>query len=164
MAEGYRIRQAEVHDLDGILKLEQLSFPKEEAASKDTFYKRLEVYAKQFWLLEKEGQIISMVNGMVTDERDLNDEMYHNPQLHKEQGKWKMIFGVETHPMYQKMGYATILLKKVIEETQNMNREGLVLTCKEQLIHFYERFGFENEGVSESAHGNVIWYQMRLKL
>ena len=37
-----------------------------------------------------------------------------------------------------------------------------MLTCKAELIGFYERFGFENEGVSKgSVIGGVKWYQMR---
>jgi hypothetical protein len=30
------------------------------------------------------------------------------------------------------------------------------------MISFYERFGFVNEGLSESEHGGAPWYQMRL--
>ena len=26
----------------------------------------------------------------------------------------------------------------------------------------YEKFGFMNEGISESVHGGAVWYQMRL--
>ena len=34
---------------------------------------------------------------------------------------------------------------------------------KERLIHYYAKFGFVDEGVSEkSTHGNVVWHQMRL--
>ncbi len=40
--------------------------------------------------------------------------------------------------------------------------KGLVLTCKDKLIHYYAKFGFENEGVSESTHGDVVWNKMRL--
>lgn len=73
-----------------------------------------------------------------------------------------MIFGVDILPEYRKRGYAEILLKKVIEETRNRGKKGLVLTCKEHLLHYYEKFGFKNEGISGSEHGGVIWYQMRL--
>ncbi|PWJ34674.1 hypothetical protein IE02_2211 [Fibrobacter succinogenes subsp. elongatus] len=31
----------------------------------------------------------------------------------------------------------------------------------DKLISFVE-FGFANEGVSNSVHGEVVWYQMRL--
>lgn len=164
MGEGYIIRQAKLLDLDEIANLEKLCFPEEEAASKVAFFERLSVYANHFWLLEKDGHIISMVNGMVTDDNDLHDEMYHNAKLHNERGKWQMIFGVETHPKYRHKGYVAILMNKVIEDAITQKREGMVLTCKEGLIHYYEKFGFANEGISDSEHGNVIWYQMRLRL
>lgn len=39
---------------------------------------------------------------------------------------------------------------------------GLVLTCKEHLLHYYAKFGFVSEDVSHSTHGGAVWYQMRL--
>ena len=42
-------------------------------------------------------------------------------------------------------------------------RKGLVLTCKEKLIPYYSSFGFQDEGISSSEHGNVVWHQMRLR-
>ena len=164
MEKGYSIRQATLHDLEEVTNLEKLCFPKKEAASKAVFFERLSVYADHFWLLEKDGHIVSMVNGMVTNNRDLQDVMYHNAKLHNEQGKWQMIFGVGTHPEYQNRGYAAILINKMIEDVKLHGRSGLVLTCKEHLIHYYEKFGFENEGISGSEHGESIWYQMRLKI
>lgn len=105
-----------------------------------------------------------MVNGMVTDEEDLKDEMYSNAQLHNEKGKWQMIFGVATHPDWQKKGLAQKVLKEFIAIAREENRKGLVLTCKEKLIPYYEKFGFVNEGISSLEHGAVVWYQMRLVL
>ena len=164
MGEKYVIRQAELQDLDEIANLEILCFPEKEAASKAAFFERLSVYANHFWLLEKDGHIVSMINGMVVDDKDLHDELYHNAKLHNERGKWQMIFGVETHPEYREKGYAAILMNRVIEDVKIQGRSGLVLTCKEHLIHYYEKFGFENEGISGSEHGEAIWYQMRLRI
>ena len=84
--------------------------------------------------------------------------------MHREEGQWQMIFGVATLPEYQKMGCASKLMERVIADVKEQERKGIVLTCKESLIPFYERFGFVNEGVSDSAHGNVMWNQMRLIL
>ena len=53
-------------------------------------------------------------------------------------------------------------MRRVLEESRE-KREGVVLTCKEELLGFYGRFGFVSEGVSASAHGGSVWYQMRLK-
>ncbi|MDE5771162.1 MAG: GNAT family N-acetyltransferase [Ruminococcus sp.] len=160
----YIIRPAVESDADKIAELERLCFPVEEAASNADFADRLKVYAKHFLLLELDGVLIAMINGMVTDEPDLKDEMYHNAGMHNENGKWQMIFGLESHPDFRKQGYAALLIEKFIEEAKKQNRFGLVLTCKEILIHYYEKFGFVNEGISCSEHGNVVWYQMRKKL
>lgn len=110
-----------------------------------------------------DGRLVAFVNGFVTDEPDLTDEMYADAAMHNEHGAWQMIFGVDTAPAYQHHGYATQLLRQAIYDARRQGRKGLVLTCKERLIGFYARLGFENEGISESTHGNVVWYQMRLR-
>lgn len=162
MVQNYKIRHASIEDLDEIVQLEMACFSKEEAASREAFEKRLKVYSDYFWLLLIDNKIVSMVNGMVSDSPVLVDEMYTNSLLHNSSGKWQMIFGVETRPEYRKRGYADALLRAVIEDVKGQSREGIVLTCKKELIPYYERFGFVNEGLSESKHGGETWYQMRL--
>ena len=73
-----------------------------------------------------------------------------------------MIFGVNTIPSERRKGYAGQLLQRAIEDAREQGRKGLVLTCKEEKISYYAKFGFVNEGLSESVHGGVPWYQMRL--
>jgi predicted GNAT family acetyltransferase len=73
-----------------------------------------------------------------------------------------MIFGVNTLPEYRRKGFAGQVLQKVIADAREQGRNGCVLTCKEALLHYYAAFGFVNEGVSESVHGGVVWYEMRL--
>lgn len=156
------IRTASLEDLDAITKIEQVCFPAAEAADRASFCERLTYYPNHFWLLTDQEKIVGFVNGMVTDARNLSDEMYERASLHDENGAWQMIFGVDTIPEYRRQGCAGRLLLHVIEEGREQKRSGLVLTCKEKLIPYYSKFGFVNEGVSESVHGNVIWYQMRL--
>ena len=161
--ETYCIRKADLKDLEEIAELEQLCFPESEAASKDIFKKSLDKYSEYFFVLTLSGKIVSMVNGMVTEQADLIDEMYCNESLHNDSGKWQMIFGVDTHPNYRKKGLAAVVMNAFIDNARIEGRKGVVLTCKENLISYYEKFGFVSEGKSESIHGNAIWYQMRLK-
>ena len=52
---------------------------------------------------------------------------------------------------------------EVIADAKEQGRKGLVLTCKKRLVHYYAKFGFADEGVTDkSTHGNVSWHQMRL--
>ncbi len=160
--KDYNIRHAVIEDLAAISELEALCFPKEEAAAEESFYNRLKIYPDCFWLLTVNNKIVSMINGMVSDSAILLDEMYTDASMHNGMGDWQMIFGVETRPQYRRKGYGGLLMKNVIEDVKSRNRKGLVLTCKKELIHYYEKFGFVNEGVSRSEHGGQLWYQMKL--
>ena len=151
-----------MNDLEAIAAVEAECFPAAEAATKKEFAERLTYYAEHFWLLFDDGKLIAFVDGMVTDEADLSDEMYEKAQLHNPDGAWQMIFGVNTLPAYREHGYAGKLIEAAINDARAQGRKGLVLTCKDKLLHYYAKFGFVNEGVSGSTHGNVLWYQMRL--
>lgn len=157
------IRKATIEDLDAITALEAACFPAAEAASRESFRKRLEVFADRFWLLWEGDRLVSMVNGMVTDREELVDEMFADATIHQADGKWQMIFGVATHPEYQRRGLAAQVLQRAIADCKAEGRKGLILTCKEQKLHYYAKFGFVSEGVSVSEHGGALWYQMRLE-
>ena len=51
----------------------------------------------------------------------------------------------------------------MIEDSKNKGRKGLILTCKDRLIHYYAKFRYKNMGVSESVHGGAVWYDMILE-
>ena len=157
-----KIRTATIQDLDAVTALEAVCFPPAEAAGKESFQTRLEIFGDHFWLLFDGDTLVSMVNGMVTNLPDLADAMYHDAGMHDPKGTWQMIFGVDTHPDYQRKGYAGQVLNRAIADAKEQGRAGLVLTCKDALVHYYAKFGFEDEGVSESTHGGVVWHQMRL--
>lgn len=157
------IRYATMADLDDIASVESECFPVLEAATKEEFEQRIKYYGNHFWLMFDEGKLIAFVDGFVTDEADLTDEMYENASMHNENGAWQMIFGVNTLPEYRRCGYAKELIKKAILDARKQNRKGLVLTCKESLVPYYSKFGFVDEGITDkSTHGNVLWHQMRL--
>lgn len=158
------IRTATIQDIDAITTVESECFPVTEAATKEEFEKRLKLYGNHFWLMFEDEKLIAFVDGMVTNQPDLTDDMYEKAEMHDEAGSWQMIFGVNTVPAYRKKGYAGMLLQKAISDAKEQGRKGLVLTCKDKLVNYYAKFGFVNEGISESVHGNVVWYQMRLTL
>ena len=156
------IRNATMDDLQAIAAVEAACFPAAEAATAEEFAGRLAHYAGHFWLLLEQGELVAFVDGFCTDMLDLTDEMYADAALHDENGAWQMIFGVNTLPEYRKQGLAGQLLHRAIADAKAQGRRGLVLTCKDRLVHYYAGFGFVSEGVSGSTHGGVVWYQMRL--
>ena len=156
------IRNATMEDLEALTAVEAECFPPEEAATAGDLQKRLEIYPNHFWLLCEGEKVIGFIDGMVTDEADLRDEMYENARLHQENGAWQMVFGLNTIPSYRRRGYAGKLIEQLIADAREQGRKGVVLTCKDRLVSYYSKFGFVNEGISRSVHGGVVWYQMRL--
>lgn len=157
------IRTATEYDLMVLAGIEAECFPEAEAATEDDIRDRLHYYSDHFLIFEEDGRAVSFVDGMVTDRKDLEDIMYEDASMHDPKGKWQMIFGVNTLPEYRRRGYAGTLIRKMIELAREQGRDGLVLTCKEELIGYYSRFGFKSEGISDrSFHGGVIWCQMRM--
>lgn len=157
------IRTATMEDLDDIARVEAECFPAAEAATREEFEGRLLHYADHFWLMFRGGKLISFVDGFVTDEPDLRDEMYADASMHDPMGQWQMIFGVNTLPAHRRRGYAGQLIRRAVSDARAQGRRGLVLTCKPEKVAYYAGFGFRDEGVSpNSTHGGVVWHQMRL--
>lgn len=158
------LRHATMADLDAVARVEAECFPPAEAASRESFARRLAHFADHFWLLFENGRLVSFVNGMVTDNPTLTDDMYADASMHNPGGAWQMIFGVNTVPDRRRSGLAARLLRQAILEAREQRRAGLVLTCKTHMLHYYSTFGFKNEGPSGSTHGGAEWYEMRLTL
>lgn len=155
-------RHAVLADAPEIARVEAFGFPPEEAATLDSLAERIQVFGDQFILLEQDGKLVSFINGMVSDQRTITDDLFEDASLHNPQGSWQMVFGLVTHPDFQKQGLARKAMNALIEQAKSEHRKGLVLTCKEHLIPFYESFRYVNEGVSGSEHGGATWYDLRL--
>ncbi len=163
MMKNIEFRQATLADVESLAALEAKCFPPSEGATFERIYKRVEQYADRFLLMLSHGRIIGMVNGLCTDLKDLSDAMYEDASLHKDDGLWQMIFSVCIDPKFWGQGLGLVIVEKYIDEAKKHSHcRGLVLTCKEHLLHFYSENGFVDEGISSSEHGGVAWHQMRL--
>ncbi|MDJ1496190.1 GNAT family N-acetyltransferase [Cytophagaceae bacterium DM2B3-1] len=156
-------RNASIDDLESIYQIESICFPPNEAASLDSFSKRLQVFPQHFWLLEDNEQLIGYINGMVTNNQTIVDEMFAQAELHNDNGACQSVFGIAVLPEYRNNGYGGKLINFLIEKAKEQNRAGITLTCKEYLISYYEKFGFADLGISQSVHGGEVWHDMILK-
>ena len=156
------IRTATLADLDAVAAVEAACFPAAEAATRAELAERLAHYGDHFWLMFDGGTLIAFVDGMVTDRADLTDDLYADASLHDARGAQPRSVGVQALPESRLLAHAWPLIERAIADARAQGRRGLVLTCKDRLVHYYAKFGFVSEGVSASTHGGVVWYQMRL--
>ncbi|WP_039658235.1 GNAT family N-acetyltransferase [Clostridium tyrobutyricum] len=157
------IRQALLKDLDTISKVEAICFPKAEAATRESLKQRLNTFLESFFVAEKDKKIIGFINGCIINGTVIYDELYEDSTLHIPNGDYQTIFGLDVIPNYRNHGIAAQLMNHMIDISKTSGRKGLVLTCKKRLIHYYEKFGYINKGISKSVHGGVQWYDMILK-
>ncbi|MDM8533546.1 GNAT family N-acetyltransferase [Clostridiaceae bacterium HSG29] len=158
------VKNATLNDLNDIASIELLCFPVLEAATKNSLKERISVYSKGFFIGEIDNKIIGFINGASTDDSVIKDAFFENMNLHENDGKNLVVFGLDVHPKYQRNGYARELMNYFIDFAKQEKKENVILTCKNHLIHYYESFGYVNFGVSESEHGGAKWYDMILKL
>ena len=74
------IRYAVTADVPALSAVEAECFPPAE------FAERVAYYGNHFWLMYDGDKLISFVDGFVTDDADLTDEMCENAAMHNENG------------------------------------------------------------------------------
>ena len=66
-------------------------------------------------------------------------------------------------PPLQRRGIGGQLIHAMLALARREGRRAVTLTCLAEKVRYYEGFGFENRGVSNSVHGGVVWYDMVLE-
>lgn len=157
------IRQATADDVTKVAEIEEKCFPPAEAASLKSFFERFMAFPECFLVAEVDGKVVGHINGCVTDYPKLIDALYHNTSLHMPNGPWQTVFGIAVLPEYQHQGIARTLMEHFKEDAKKRGKAGILLTCKDEKIGFYESLGFTYDGVSGSAHGGAHWNDMILR-
>ncbi|WP_045516726.1 GNAT family N-acetyltransferase [Neobacillus niacini] len=158
------IRNVTIKDLSDLVIIEHLCFPTEEAATEEAFKQRIRLIPDSFFVAEEGGVIVGLVNGPVIETEFITDDLFEEIKENPAFGGHQTVLGVAVTPHFQTRGVATALLVHLEKEARLKKRESITLTCKEDLIRFYENLGYKNRGVSKSEHGGVTWYNMSKKL
>ena len=157
------IRQAIADDVTKVAEIEEKCFPRSEAATLKSFFERFMAFPECFLVAEADGKVVGHINGCVTSYDKLIDALYHNSSLHEPDGPWQTVFGIAVLPEYQHQGIARALMEQFKEQARLRGKKGILLTCKDEKVGFYESLGFAYDGVSGSAHGGARWNDMCLK-
>lgn len=157
------IRNVSIKDLDAVTEVEARCFPEAEAATRESLEQRIKTFPESFFVAEVDGKIIGFINGCIINERAIYDELFSDSTLHNPDGDYQAIFGLDVIPDYRNKGIAAQLMNNLIEVAKLDGKKGVILTCKEKLINYYSKFGFQNKGVSKSEHGGSKWYDMILE-
>ena len=162
--EKFRIRQATIDDAHACAEVEASCFPPSEGASERRIRKRILAFPQGFLTLERSGKVIGFINCAATNKPDLADESLKDMIGHESDGKNLVVFSLTVKPEFQGRGYSTLLMKEFIRRARLMNKENILLMCKDPMVEYYKKFGFHYIALSNSTHGGVPWHEMSLCL
>lgn len=160
LTEMLKIRNVQKVDLLKLVEIEQLCFTPEEAATYIAFEQRIQVIPDSFFVAEVDGILAGLINGPVIPSPFITDDLFGEITANPSKDGHQSILGLAVHPHFRNRGIASFLLEWLEKEAKVKQRETITLTCKHNLIPFYEKQGYHNNGVSKSVHGGVVWYDM----
>ncbi len=160
----FKIRQVNESDLDRCFEIERDSYEGDEAANREKISKRIREYPEGFIVLEVQGIVVGFINCGATDSVELANEDFKDLIGHDSNGSHVVIFSVVVHRAYQSQGFAGKLVTSFIFRMREMEKISIYLICRDNLIGFYKKYGFEYIGASKSTHGGLNWHEMVLFL
>ncbi|AMY05900.1 N-acetyltransferase [Staphylococcus condimenti] len=156
----YQFRLVNESDLSEILEIENEGFTPKEAATEKALIDRIQNIKDTFIVAESNGEIAGYVNGPVIENMYITDDLFETIEPNPSTGGYIAILGLVVAKDYRNQGLAGQLLKQLESTAKDNQREGITLTCKADLIPFYEKYGYTNDGISASEHGGVQWFNL----
>ncbi|KAI6875265.1 hypothetical protein KC334_g18351 [Hortaea werneckii] len=80
---------------------------------------------------------------------------------HKEEGRTILIHSLAVLPQYQNLGLGRTLMESFLQRTEALGvADRAALITHEKLIPYYEKFGFQNKGLSGCKFAGGGWFDM----
>ena len=165
--ERFDFRPIKPEEAELAAEIEQICFPPNEACTPERIKERIGVASDLFLVAidrENDGKIAGFLNGIATDEYTFRDEFFTDAGLHKEDGQNIMILGLDVLPEYRMQGLGRELVYNYCRREQARGRKRLVLTCLQNKVEMYTKFGFIDRGEADSTWGGEKWHEMDISL
>ena len=149
------VRSVALAELEQLIAIENDGFTPEEAASRQAFIERVTVIPDSFIVAVEDGVILGYVNGPVISQAYITDDLFETISANPPIAGYQSVLGLAVAKSARGKGVARLLMARLFEMAQEHERIGITLTCKEELISFYEGLGYTNQGLSDSTLGGV---------
>ena len=158
-----RIRTVRPEDLDQVAAVEGCLFSRCGGSGREKSAGADPGVPESFLVAEWAGRVIGFINGAVTDQKTISDDMFEDVNLHNPEGAYQSIFRAGCGGGIPPSGHSGAADGGDDPPGHGAGAQGADLTCKDRLIGYYQKFGYVNQGVSASVHGGAVWYDMILE-
>ncbi len=162
LEERFEFRNIRSDEAEQAVAIEQICFPPNEACSEKHMRDRIAKASELFLVaMDKEtGKLAGFLNGLATEESAFRDEFFTNADLHNPNGRHIMLLGLDVLPEYRRQGLGRELVSQYLKREWERGRKRVFLTCLESKVEMYEKFGFFDQGIADSAWGGEEWHEM----
>lgn len=166
LGKYFEFRTIRPEEAEEAADIEQICFPPHEACSRAMMHRRVRKAPELFLVAadRRTGKLAGFLNGLATKETAFRDEFFTDADLHDPEGKHVMLLGLDVLPAYRGQGLARRLVQEYRIRQQACGRTLLVLTCSDEKVEMYRKFGFEDQGIADSSWGGEQWHEMTCSL
>lgn len=164
--ERFEFRSIRKDEAEQAIAIEQECFPPHEACSPKAMKERIAVAPDLFLVAidRMTGNIAGFLNGISTSEDSFRDEFFTDIRLYEPEGKNVMLLGLDVLTKYRGQGLAREIVHQYRMREQENGRSMLILTCLQEKVEMYLKFGFIDRGIANSTWGNEKWHEMALEM
>ena len=158
----FEFREIRPEEAEQAAEIERVCFPPNEACSQEMMIKRVKKAPELFLVAvdRQTGRLAGFLNGLSTDEEVFRDEFFTDADLYDPKGRNVMLLGLDVLPGYRMQGLARELVRLYSEREKERGRGRLLLTCLDAKVEMYEKMGFKDLGIANSAWGGEEWHEM----
>lgn len=158
----FEFREIRPEEAEQAAEIERICFPPNEACSREMMIKRVKKAPELFLVAvdRQTGRLAGFLNGLSTDEEAFRDEFFTDADLYDPKGRNVMLLGLDVLPGYRMQGLARELVRLYSEREKERGRGRLLLTCLDAKVEMYEKMGFKDLGIANSAWGGEEWHEM----
>lgn len=162
MYERFEFRNIKAEEAEQAARIEEICFPPNEACSREMMLKRVAKAPELFLVAvdKQTGRIAGFLNGLSTDEDSFRDEFFTDADLYDPNGRNIMLLGLDVLPEYRMQGLARELVAQYLRREREKGRRLILLTCLHSKVEMYQKMGFQDEGIANSAWGGEQWHEM----
>lgn len=162
--EQYEFRNIKQDEIPQAAEIEKRCFPPNEACSYEHMEQRVKKAPELFLVAvdKKTGLLAGFLNGLATEKEHLTDDFFTDAEVHNPAGENIMLLGLDVLPEHRGKGLARALVEEYIRREREKGREKLILTCIEEKVEMYKKFGFMDHGIGISQWGGEAWHEMSI--
>lgn len=166
ISERYEFRDIRKEEAERAAEIERICFPPNEACSEEHMRERIEKAPELFLAAvdRQTGGMAGFLNGLATDEDSFRDEFFTDAGLHNPAGSNIMLLGLDVLPQHRGQGLAGELVAQYVRRERERGRKMLLLTCLQGKVKMYEKMGFIDRGIADSAWGKEEWHEMSRRI